>query len=115
LFWLVCAGADPDEAVMKSLPLLVAVSFGFALLAAPAAQAFTIENQDSTGDAPQNFLDLGKPAADPDQHGSRFSSGGQTKLQSGNATFEFGSRPSFGQRYNPSNLFDPLGSPDHPR
>jgi hypothetical protein len=101
---------------MKSLPLLVAVSFGIALLAAPAAQAFTIENQDSAGGTPQSFLDLGKPAADPDdQVSSRFSSGGQTKLQSGNATFEFGSRPSFGQRYNPGNLFDPLGSPDHPR
>jgi hypothetical protein len=100
---------------MKYLPFLVAVAFGSALLAVPAAHAFTIENQDSTGGTPQNFLDLGKPAADPDQHGSRFSSGGQTKLQSGNATFEFGSQSSFQQRYNPSNMFDPLGSPDNPR
>jgi hypothetical protein len=101
---------------MKYLPFLVAVAFGSAVVSVPAAHAFTIENQDSSAAAPQNFLDLGKPAPEADQNGSRFSSnGGQTRLQSGNATLEFGSRQSFEQRYNPSKLFDPLGSPDNPR
>jgi hypothetical protein len=112
---------------MKHLPLrqsrhlLVAAAFGFALLAAPMfaslAHAFTVENQDSSGATSQNFRDLGKPAAkDPDdQISSRFGSGGQSTLKSGDATFQFGMQPSFQQKYNPSRLFDPLGGPGDPR
>jgi hypothetical protein len=95
---------------MKPSPLRhlpVAAVFGFALLAAPAAHAFTIENQDSGGASSQNFLDPGKaPAADPDEQvTSRFGSGGQGTFKSGNTTLQFGAQPSFEQQYNSNQMF----------
>ena len=91
--------------------LAAAAVFGFGLIAASAAQAFTIENQDSTGGTPQNFMDFGKPAPkDPDdQVKSRFGSGssqGTVNLGNG-SSLQFGVQPSFQERYNTNNLFDP--------
>jgi hypothetical protein len=79
-----------------------------AMYAAPAAQAFTIENQGGNGG--QGFLDLDKPAAPPDRLApvSRFGNeNGQTTIKDGNTTFRFGQQPSFSERYNSKNLFDP--------
>jgi hypothetical protein len=97
---------------MKHLPLVAfAAAFGLALLAAPAAQAFTFENQESAAGGGQNFLELGQRAAsDPAQQSLRFGTGSPNTYQQGPATFQFGTQGqmgSFDQRYNPSNLFDP--------
>ena len=87
--------------------LLVATAISVAMLAAPAAHAFTVENQDSAGAKSQDFFYQGKPVPqDPDdQINSRFS-GGQSSYQLGNSTLQFGSRPSFNERYNPNRIFE---------
>ena len=94
---------------MKYLSLAVA-AFALTLFAAPAAQAFTVENQDSTGSGGQNFLDLSKPKiTDPDAQLSP-SGGTPGTYNFGNgASLQFGAGQfgSFDHRYDPSNLFDP--------
>jgi hypothetical protein len=80
-----------------------AAAFGLAVLAAPAAHAFTMDNNSNT------TVDGSARYADPDQ---RFSNtDGQTTMRQGNTTMQFGSRPSFEQRYDNSRMFDPLGGP----
>ena len=95
---------------MKQTLVLSAAALAAALLAAPAAQAFTFEGQ-APGDAG------GKAYVDPMQSvapqaqdsGSRFDNRGAIPQQNG---LYFGvtrnSEPgSFDQRYNANNLFDP--------
>jgi hypothetical protein len=93
---------------MKHLPLspfrhrlaLLAVAFGLALLAMPAAHAFTINDQSNTNsDGTARYTG-------PDERFSG-SGNGQTTIQQGSATLRFGSQPSFDQRYNPNQMFDP--------
>ncbi len=81
------------------LSLLAAV-LGAALVAAPAARAFTLEYQGDTNS------DGSAKIVDPDK---RFSSGqnGQNTIKQGNTTLQFGGRPSFQQQYNSDRLFDP--------
>lgn len=86
-----------------------AAALALVLSAAGAAQAFTFEDQGATGGG-QGFTDLNIPNVSstgaPD---SRFSSkNGITTYKSGDASFHFGGRPSFDQRYNPNALFDPF-------
>ena len=80
-----------------------------AILIAPAAQAFTI--QDAGGpNGGQGFIDFDKPGAVPDRMApvSRFGNeNGQTTIKQGNGTFQFGGQQSFGQRYNTDNIFNP--------
>jgi hypothetical protein len=84
-----------------------AAAFGLAVLAAPAAHAFTMDNQSNTNS------DGSARYADPD---SRFSNtDGQTTIRQGNTSLQFGSRPSFDQRYDNSRMFDPLGRPGQDR
>ena len=102
---------------MKHLPpspsrnrlAVLAAAFGLALLAAPAAHAFTIEDQSNTnGDGTARYVD-------PD---ARFSGSGngQTTIQQGNTTLRFGGQQgSFDQRYNPNRMFDPNARPDSER
>ena len=96
---------------MKHLPparhrlAVLAAAFGLALLAAPAAHAFTIDNQANTNS------DGSARYSDPD---ARFSGSGtgQTTIQQGNTTLRFGTQQgSFDQRYNPNRMFDPIGRP----
>jgi hypothetical protein len=87
---------------------IIAAAFGLAVSAAGAAQAFTFEDQGASGGG-QGFTDLNIPKVPstgaPD---SRFSSdNGLTTYKSGNSSFQFGSRPSFNERYNSNSLFDP--------
>ena len=100
---------------MKLLPsrrlhrriVVAAAALGLTLSTIGAAQAFTFEGQSAGEGGQQGFTDLqmpGKP--NPDGSPSRFDTGGQVK--NGNTTFQFGSRPSFDQKYNPNNLFDPF-------
>jgi hypothetical protein len=80
-----------------------------ALCAAPGAQAFTIENQ-SAPSGGRGFADQDKPAAAPDRHApvSPFgSANGQTTVQQGNSTLQFGQQRSFSDRYNTDNIFNP--------
>jgi hypothetical protein len=102
---------------MKHLPpspsrhrlAVLAAAFGLALLAAPAAHAFTIEDQSNTNsDGTARY-------ADPD---ARFSGSGngQTTIQQGNTTLRFGGQQgTFDQRYNPNQMFDPNARPDSER
>ena len=83
---------------------MIAAAGGLILLAAPAAQAFTFEQQGgvSNGDGTRSAI------ADPDARVSRFGSGnGQSTFKQGNTTIQFGGRPSFNQQYNADRMFDP--------
>ena len=98
---------------MKHLPpspsrhrlAVLAAAFGLALLAAPAAHAFTIDDQSNTNS------DGSARYADPD---ARFSGSGngQTTIQQGNTTLRFGGQQgTFDQRYNPNQFFDSISRP----
>ena len=81
-------------------------AFALAVLAAPAAHAFTMDNQSSVN------ADGTARYADPDAQFSGAGSGsGQNVFKQGNATIQFGSQQSFDQRYDNSRMFDSLGGP----
>jgi hypothetical protein len=100
---------------MKHLPIsrhrlaILAAAFSLALLAAPLAHAFTIEDQSNTNsDGTARYTD-------PD---SRFSGAGtgQTTLQQGNTSLRFGTQQgSFDQRYDANRVFDSLTRPGNDR
>ena len=97
---------------MKHLPpspsrhrlAVLAAAFGLAVLAAPAAHAFTIDDQSNT------TSNGGARYADPD---ARFSSDGSpTTIKQGNTTLQFGGQMgSFDQRYNGNQFFDSISRP----
>jgi hypothetical protein len=91
----------PPSPSRRRLAILAAI-FGLTVLAAPAVQAFTLDNQANTN------ADGTARYTDPDE---RFSGGGdgQTVIRQGNSTFQFGQGQSFDQRYSTDNLFDPNG------
>jgi hypothetical protein len=105
-----------EEAVMQHLPpfsprhrlAVLAAAFGLAVLVAPAAHAFTIENQGATNS------DGNARYTNPD---ARFSgpNNGQTVIKDGNTTLQFGQRPSFDERYNPNRMFNPIPRPGEDR
>jgi hypothetical protein len=92
---------------------VLAAALGLALLAAPAAHAFTMDNQSNTNsDGTAKF-------SDPDDRISRFgSSGSGTTLQNGSTTFQFGplQQNSNDSRFNSdaARMFNPLGRPGDP-
>jgi hypothetical protein len=89
---------------------VLAAAFGLVLLAAPAAHAFTIDDQSNTNS------DGSARYADPDARFSGSGSNGQTTIQQGNTTLKFGGpQGSFDQRYNPNRMFDPIGRPGSDR
>jgi ABC-type transport system substrate-binding protein len=100
---------------MKTLPpLLFAAALATVLLAAPAAQAFTFENQ-ASGDSAVNALAPGvEPYVDPtdklepSNDASRFDGNGTSAYQQGGLSLQFGHPRSFNERYNPNYLYDPL-------
>jgi hypothetical protein len=88
---------------------VLAAAFGLVLLAAPAAHAFTIDDQSNTNS------DGSARYADPDERFSG-SGNGQSTIQQGNTTIRFGGQQgSFDQRYNSNRMFDPLGRPGSER
>ena len=102
---------------MKHLPLcpprgplaIVAVAFALALLASPAAQAFTLDSSANTTAAGTARY------ADPDE---QFSGGnGQgTTIHNGAATLQFGSgNQQSDDQAAVNRMFDPLGRPGDPR
>ncbi len=93
---------------------LAAALLGAGMLAASAAQAFTVQDgSGSVSGVDQSFLypDRGSLAAGSGQTKGFKQEDGMTTYKDGNSTFQFGHRPSFDQRYNPDHLFDPLGKP----
>jgi hypothetical protein len=95
----------------RRLPLYAfGIAFGLAL-AAPMfvglAHAFTIDEQSNTNS------DGSAKYVDPDARVSRFGSGndGQTTIRQGNTTLQLGSQPSFDQRFNKQQMFEPNGRP----
>ncbi len=89
------------------MKLACAAAFAAVILAAPAAQAFTLDEQSNT---------TAKGAArysDPDARFDGADSGRGQVLQQGTATVRFSGPEggSFNQRYNPSRMFDPIGGP----
>lgn len=93
----------PSPTCLIRHPLTVlAAALGLALLAAPAANAFTFDNQSNVN------ADGSARYVDPDSQFSG-SASGQTTIQSGNTTLRFGSQSqgTFDQRYDPNRLFDP--------
>ena len=102
---------------MNRLPLsrsrhafVFAAAFGLSVLAASAAQAFTMDNTANTNS------DGSAKYTDPD---SRFSSGSGTggngmngpKYNFGNATVQFGTQRGSDMHYNTDRMFNPNGSP----
>jgi hypothetical protein len=87
---------------------VLAAVFGLAVLAAPVAQAFTIDDQSNTNSNGTARY------SDPDE---RFSGSGNAQtIQQGNATIRFGGQQgTFDQRYNTNRMFDPLARPDDNR
>jgi hypothetical protein len=87
---------------------LFAAAFAFALLAAPAAQAFTMEGQSATNS------DGSARYADPK---NRFSDqkDGKTLYENGNTSIRFGTGGAPNQNYNPSSMFEPNGRPQTER
>lgn len=89
------------------LPLSLVLAGALALCAG-AAQAFTFTDQAGNAGNGQGYVDLDtKSSGNSDVPASRFGTQDKSTLRSGNTTLQFGTRGSFDQRYNPSNLFDP--------
>ena len=119
LCWLICSITHPVEAAMKHSPLrlsrhrlaIFAAAFGLALLAVPAAHAFTLDsNANTTPSGTPRFTD-------PDEQFSGTSTGGPTTTyRQGNTTFRFGnSNSQMDDRASVDRMFDPLGRPGDPR
>jgi hypothetical protein len=87
---------------------VLAAAFGLTLLAAPAAQAFTIDDHSNTN------ADGSARYTDPDERFSG-SADGKTVIRQGNTTFQFGQGQSFDQRYDANRMFTPLGRPGDDR
>ena len=95
----------------RQIALLFGAACALTLLAAPAAQAFTVVDEGGSGTG-QNLLDPDQPlTADSSQSQGFQQRDGMTTLRDGNTSLQFGHRQSFEQRYDPSNLFDPMGRP----
>jgi hypothetical protein len=91
--------------------VLAAALIGAGLLAAPAAHAFTMLDEGAKGQDQSFLYPGGVPTTGADQSQGFKQEDGMTTLKEGNTTLQFGHRPSFDQRYNTDNLFDPLGHP----
>ncbi len=90
---------------------VLAAAFGLAMLAMlapPAAQAFTMDNQaNSNANGSARYTD-------PDEQFSG-SGDGQTVIRQGNTSIQFGQGQSFDQRYSTDRMFNPIGRPGDDR
>jgi hypothetical protein len=89
---------------------LLAAALAAAVIAAPAAQAFTYErNAPGDSGAAMNYTDPMENLMPQQGDSSHFDGNGQTTFQAGGLTVhQFNGSGSFDQRYNPSNLLDPF-------
>jgi hypothetical protein len=101
------------SASRQSRAALVAAVFGLGLMAAPAAQAFSLQDSNgSTTDPRQGYLNLDTPQVKTDKPAAGFGNSDVTTYKQGGVTLHFG-RPqrSFEQEYNTDRYFDLLGKP----
>lgn len=85
---------------------------GFGLLAAPAARAFTFQDQDpgagARSDDTSMFYNSGSGSGAAGQPSSRLDSDSRTVFKHGNSSFSFGGQTqTFDQRNNPNAYFTP--------
>ena len=99
---------------MYSRPLFLAAlaTVSFVVLAAPAAQALTFEDQGANGatksDDSSMFYNDGRSGSASAPLSSRLDDSGRTTIKRGNSTFYFGGGgQTFEQRNDPSNYFNP--------
>ena len=97
-----------DPTKTRSHILVAVAALGLALMAASAAQAFTIENQTAAGGASQNFSGTDSRFSTGTNNGNS-SSPVRPGFSSGNSSLRFGGQPSFNQRYNSERMFDSSG------
>ncbi len=99
----------------RHVAVLAGAAFALSVLAAPAAQAFTMQDQNGNLSlTDQSFLypDRGVTSAGSGQAAQGFKQeDGMTTFKEGNTTLQFGHRKSFDERFNTDRLFDPLGHP----
>ncbi len=91
--------------------LIAAAGLAAALLAAPAAQAFTFErNAPGDSGASLNYQDPMMNLAPQSQDSTRADSNGTHTFRDGNFSMQFNNSgaASFDQRYNPNNLYNPF-------
>ena len=97
-----------DPTKTRSHTVVAAAALGLALMAASAAQAFTIENQTAPGGASQNFSGTDSRLSTGTNSGNS-SSPVRPGFNGGNSSLRFGGQPSFNQRYNADRMFDSSG------
>ena len=86
---------------------VLAAAFGLVLLAAPAARAFTVDNQgNANADGSARYTD---------PNGFSGSADGKTVIRQGNTTLQFGGSQSFDQKFNTDRMFSPNGRPGDDR
>jgi hypothetical protein len=92
----------------RNLHRAALLAAALSLSASGAAQAFTFQDAEGGIGPRSGYKDLDIPKVPNSAPDSRFNYGnGQTTIREGNTTFQFGTRPSFDQQYNPSNMFNP--------
>jgi hypothetical protein len=97
------------SASRQSRAALFAAAFGIGLLAAPAAQAFSLQDSNgSTADPRQGYLNLDTPSAQTDKPAAGFGSSGTSTVEQGGVTLQFGRQRSFDEKFNADRYFDPL-------
>jgi len=85
---------------------LVLLAAALGLAAAAPAQAFTLENGDSSAaNARANMLDPDNSLTVPSKPSSKFDD--NSGIKQGNFYLNFNNQGSFDQRYNADNLFNP--------
>jgi hypothetical protein len=98
-----CEGTMTIPSRCRLSPYAFAAALGLALLAAPAAQAFTIEDHSTSnpGGAARLY--------DQDGRASRFGStnDGKTTIRDGNSTLQFGGQQRGDRYFNPDRMFEP--------
>jgi hypothetical protein len=96
---------------MKQTLLLSAAALAAALLAAPAAQAFTFQGQAPGDSGAKAYVDpMQNVSPQAQDNGSHFDNRGAIPQQQNGLYFGVGRNSeagSFDQRYNSNNLFDP--------
>jgi hypothetical protein len=91
--------------------LIIAGALGLILLAAPIAQAFTIDEQSNTNsNGSAKFSDPESRLLGTDN------GNGPTTIRNGNTTLQFGSqRPGADRNFNTDRIFNPNGRPGDDR
>lgn len=90
--------------------VVFAAALGATLLAATTAGAFTFQNKDSDDSAVNALAPGVKPYGDPADalEPKKNFDDSTTTYRQGGTTLKFGREPTFNEKYNSNDLFDPL-------